>query len=244
MHALILAGGEGSRLRSDGVSTPKAFVELAGQPLLLRLGGNLRALGCDSVTALVRGSALDRAGPRLSLDASDAMRVVACETPSSLHTLARGLEMVPPGAVLCAMVDTVMRDTDWQELFVRGDQQLRRGADACVAVTPFVDDEKPLYVARHPGGTVAAFQETPAAPALVTGGVYFLSSRIRSLVPRVLELGIARMRGFLRWLVEHGYRIGTWEVARIVDLDRGRDLALASAWLSPEDGAGRGRRTV
>ena len=235
MHALILAGGEGSRLRSDGVSTPKPFVELDGQPLLLRLGGNLRALGCESVTALVRGSALDRAGPRLHLDASDAMRVVACETPSSLHTLARGLEMVPPGPVLCSMVDTVMRSSDWQELFVRGDQQLSRGADACVAVTPFIDDERPLYVARHPAGAVAAFQETPSVPALVTGGVYFLSSRIRSLVPRVLGLGISRMREFLRWLVEHGYRIETWEVARIVDLDRGRDLALAAAWLSRGD---------
>src|SRR5258706_3349964 len=120
MHALILAGGEGSRLRSDGVSTPKPFVELDGQPLLLRLGACLRALGCESVTALVRGSALDRAGPRLQLDASDAMRVVACETPSSLHTLARGLETVPPGPVLCSMVDTVMRDSDWQEPFVPG----------------------------------------------------------------------------------------------------------------------------
>jgi len=237
MHALILAGGEGSRLRSDGVSMPKAFVELAGQPLLLRLGGNLRGLGCESVTALVRGSVLDRAGPRLFLDASDAMRIVACETPSSLHTLARGLEQVPPGPVLCAMVDTVMRNSDWQELYVRGDQQLRRGADGCIAVTPFIDDERPLYVARHPAGAVAAFQESPSVPALVTGGVYFLSSRIRSLVPRVLELGIARMRGFLGWLVEHGYRIETWEVPRIVDLDRGRDLALAAAWLS-RGGAG------
>ena len=232
MHALILAGGEGSRLRSDGVRMPKPFVELAGRPLLLRLGDCLRALGCESVTALVRESALDRAGPHLHLDASNAMRIVACDTPSSLHTLASGLETVPPGPLLCAMVDTVMRPTDWQELFARGDQLLRRGADACVAVTPYIDDERPLYVARHPAGAVAAFQESASVPALVTGGVYFLSSRIRSLVPRVLALGIARMREFLRWLVEHGYRIETAEVPRIVDLDRGRDLALAAAWLS------------
>jgi len=231
MHALILAGGEGSRLRSDGVSTPKPFIELGGQPLLLRLNETLRGLGCESVTALVRESALHRAGSRLQAGGLGGLRIVACETPSSLHTLARGLEAVPPGPVLCAMVDSVMREGDWLELFGRAERLLGAGADACIAVTPFVDDERPLYVARHPAGAVAAFQENPSVPALVTGGVYFLSSRIRSLAPRVVALGIARMRGFLRWLVEHGYRIETAEVARIVDLDRGRDLAVATAWL-------------
>jgi len=230
MHALILAGGEGSRLRSDGVSTPKPFIELGGQPLLLRLSETLSGLGCESVTALVRESALQRAG-WLPSHGFSGLRIVACETPSSLHTLARGLETVPPGPVLCVMVDSVLREDDWRELFRRAQRLLGAGADACIAITPFVDDERPLYVARHPAGAVAAFQEQPSVPALVTGGVYFLSSRIRSLAPRVVALGIARMRGFLRWLVEHGYRIETAEVARIVDLDRGRDLAVATAWL-------------
>src|SRR5262245_39770736 len=115
MHALILAGGEGSRLRSDGVRTPKAFVELGGQPLLLRLGDRLGSLGCESITALVRESALSRVGWRPTQEPSPSgggvggLRVLPCDTPSSLHTLARGLAAVPPGPVLCTMVDTVMR---------------------------------------------------------------------------------------------------------------------------------------
>ncbi|HEV8150774.1 MAG TPA: NTP transferase domain-containing protein [Gemmatimonadales bacterium] len=232
MHALILAGGEGSRLRSDGVLTPKAFLELDGRPLLVRLTESLHGLGCESVTALVRASVLDRAGALLLQGDPSAPRIVACETASSLHTLARGLEVMPPGPVLCVMVDSVLREHDWRELFARAERLLRGGADACVAVTPFVDDERPLYVARHAAGAVAAFQEHPSAPALVTGGVYFLSTRVRTLVAPVLALGIERMRGLLRWLVEHGYRIETAEVARIVDLDRSRDLAVATAWLS------------
>src|ERR1043166_4605790 len=81
------------------------------------------------------------------------------------------------------------------------------------------------------GATGRPFRAGRAEPPLVTGGVYFLSSGIRELAPRVLRLGIARMRGFLGWLVDHGYRVETAEVERIVDLDRGTDLALAAAWL-------------
>ena len=231
MHALILAGGEGSRLRADGVTTPKPFLELAGRPLLLRLVDTLGRLGCETITAVLRDTLLD---PTLTARLADAplpLRVVRCATPSSLHSLSQGLERVPPGPVLCSMVDTVMREQDWRQVFAQGDRCLTTGADACVAVTPFVADERPLYVLRHAGGGVAAFQNDPVRPALVTGGVYFLSSRVRSLAPRVLAQGIARMRGFLRWLVEHGYNVETAEVERIVDLDRGSDLLAAAAWL-------------
>jgi NDP-sugar pyrophosphorylase family protein len=231
MHALILAGGEGSRLRADGVATPKAFVEIGGRPLILRLLETMRRLGCESVTAAIRRSALDQAGPYLGAGDREGLRIVPCVTTSSLHTLARGIEAVPPGPLLCTMVDTVMREDDWQRVFTESNRWLRDGADACVAVTPHVDDERPLWVARRGSGVVTAFRSDPISPAVVTGGVYFLSSGIRNLVPRVLSLGVARMRGFLSWLVEHGYEVATVEVERIVDLDRGRDLAAATTWL-------------
>lgn len=231
MHALILAGGEGARLRDDGVATPKAFVEIGGRPLILRLRETMRALGCESVTAAIRRTALSEADPLSRSALMEAFRVVPCVTPSSLHTLARGMAAVPPGPLLCTMVDTIMREEDWRRLFTEADRWLRDGADACVAVTPYVDDEKPLWVARRRNGVVTAFRADPIVPAVVTGGVYFLSSRIRNLVPRVLSLGVARMRGFLGWLVEHGYFVATVEVERIVDLDRGRDLSVATTWL-------------
>jgi hypothetical protein len=47
--------------------------------------------------------------------------------------------------------------------------------------------------------------------------------------------GIQRMRGFLKWLVARGGRVGTVTVPRIIDIDHEADLHLANAWLgSPE----------
>lgn len=235
MHGLILAGGEGSRLRADGLTVPKPFLQLGGRTLLAGAAGTLRALGCLTITAAVRRTALAHPDARARAAGLGGVRLVACETPSSLHTLAAALDVVPPGPLLCTMVDTIMREEDWQRIAARGRRLLEEGADLCVAVTPWVDDERPLWVATRPDGSVSAFPSAPAHPHLVTGGVYWLGSRVRGLVPRVLELGVSRMRGFLAWLTEHGYRVETAEVARIVDLDRGRDLAAATAWLDGGD---------
>jgi NDP-sugar pyrophosphorylase family protein len=230
MEAIILAGGEGRRLRDEGIGTPKAMVPLGGRPLLLRLRDTLAGLGFESITALVRRSVLDPA-EQGRLAAIPGFRIVTCETPSSLHTLAEGLRAIGPGPAFCAMVDSVMREDDWRRVVASSARQLDDGADASVAVTPFLDDERPLYVWQRADGSVERFADRPGAPVLVTGGVYVLSSRVRSLVPRVLGLGMTRMRGFLAWLVEHGYRVETAEIPRIVDLDRGRDLAQAEAWI-------------
>ncbi len=231
MHGLILAGGEGSRLSADGITIPKALVPLAGQPLIGRLVDTFKTIGCETVTCAVRRPVANAVNQMVLAGALPGATILSCETSSSLHTLAAGLEVMPPGPAFCSMVDTIMPLEDWHRVFQSATRALAEGADAVVAVTPFVDDEKPLYVARRPDGWIGAFSGQETTPPLVTGGVYLLSSRTRDLVPRVVGLGLGRMRGFLAWLVEHGYRVGSAEVERIVDVDRRWDLELATAWL-------------
>src|SRR2546425_103684 len=141
MHGLILAGGEGSRLSADGVGVPKPLVRVAGEPLVVRLLETLASLGCETLTCMVHSDFVDvfrllegrRFGPVLA--------VRSCRTPSSVHTLADGLETIPDGPVFCTMVDTVMATSDWREVFRVTERALGAGADAVLTVTPFVDDE-------------------------------------------------------------------------------------------------------
>jgi NDP-sugar pyrophosphorylase family protein len=238
MHGLILAGGEGSRLAAEGVEVPKPLLEVGGEPLAVRLLGTLAGLGCETLTCMVRA---DATGVRETLAArrfGPPLAVRPCRTPSSLHTLAAGLRVVSPGLVFCTMVDTIMRARDWRALYDATARQLARGADLVLAVTPYVDDESPLYVATDAAGVVSAVGSQPVGPPQVTGGVYGLSGAARRAATEAVDGGVERMRGFLTWLVARGARIRAVGVPRIIDLDHESDLRLANAWLGSAEALG------
>lgn len=235
MHGLILAGGEGSRLAADGVAEPKAAVPVAGRSQILRVAETFDAIGCTDVTCLVRATLPDVITSVRDIQLSSGRpRVIACETPSSLHTLVEGLMRIPAGPVFCSMVDTVMPARDWRRVYEEATRYLMDGADAVLAVTPHVDDEHPLWVERGPGGDAIRIGGRAVTPPCVTGGVYAFGPRARSAALRVRREGGSRMRYFLSALVDEGARVATTEVALIVDLDHKSDLGLADALLATE----------
>jgi NDP-sugar pyrophosphorylase family protein len=231
VHGLILAGGEGSRLAADGVKTPKALVEVAGQPQIVRLVETMTRLGVDGLTCMVR-EGLPPVERLVGAVTSVPVRTVTCLTPSSLHTLVAGLDATPLGPVFCSMVDTVMPWRDWQRAFEAAERHLAGGADAVLVVTPATDDDRPLYVGLDEKHRVRAIGDERHDPPLVTGGVYGFSNHARELAREVLAQGRERMRVFLGVLVDRGRPVFAVRVPRVIDLDRARDLADANAWLA------------
>jgi NDP-sugar pyrophosphorylase family protein len=230
MHALILAGGEGSRLAASGVAAPKALVPVGGVPQLLRVARVLARAGAESLTCLVRrGVSLDPVAAELAR-LRPLPQVHACLTPSSLHTLVEGLALIPPGEVFCTMVDTVMPAADWDRVWSEARALVHTGADAVLVVTPFVDDERPLYVARDVEGRVTRVTDAPVPVPLVTGGVYAFGPRARDAAIGALAAGHERMRNFLGLLVDDGHDVRAIEVRQIIDLDHRRDLDVANTW--------------
>jgi len=231
MHGLVLAGGEGSRLAADGVRVPKAMVQVGGRAQAVHLIETLVALGCPTVTCLVRDDFPDVVTDLARRAWRGSVRVHGCRTPSSLHTLAEGLALVPEGAVFATMVDTVMRPQDWRAVFAAAATSLAGGADAVLAVTPFVDDEAALYVSADAGGRVRRLADRPMAPVSVTGGVYAFAPGVRALAREAVDAGVMRMRNFLARIVDRGLVVAAVPAPRIIDLDRLADLEAANAWL-------------
>jgi len=96
------------------------------------------------------------------------------------------------------------------------------GDAVVLGVTERVDDEKPLWVDLDaPGGRVRALGG--GSGTHVTAGLYALPAA--PAFPENTEF--ARLRDYLRWLVDSGHPVHGVPVADVIDLDRATDIAAA-----------------
>ena len=110
--------------------------------------------------------------------------------------------------------------------------------DGMMAVTAYVDDEKPLWVETGEGMDIVAFRDTPWSGAkYVSGGIYGLRPEAAVVLDDCVEQGVSRMRNYQRALVSSGQRLCAFDMGRIMDVDHASDIKKAELWLeskSPE----------
>jgi NDP-sugar pyrophosphorylase family protein len=216
----IIAAGEGSRLRQAGWIVPKPMVPVAGVPLIESAIRNFVAAGITRLSIIVNEQERDCAAwvrarfPELDL------RLIVKTTASSLESFREVAGGAGTGRMLVSTVDAWCRPADFAG-FV--ESALRRPREATVlAVTPLVDDEKPLGAVLDAEGRVTAVE----SPALVTAGVYLVSERARRLEP---PPRLGRLREHLAWLLDSGEPMYGDVIETVVDVDRAEDVALAEA---------------
>ena len=227
----ILAAGDGSRLRADGWTMAKPLVPVDGVPLIAHVIANFLAAGLETVSIIFNAREEDCAEfVRARFPAAE-IRILVKTTASSLESFREIARMLPPGPALVSTVDAWCPRPDFLEFAKRA--ALASVDETVLAVTPFVADEKPLWVRLDPAGLVTEIGG--ASGDAVTAGMYVFPERVRNL-PAPAALG--RLREYLAWLVERGETVRGIGIEAVVDVDRESDIALAAA-LTNRPGGGR-----
>ena len=217
MHYGIIAAGEGSRLAQEGVALPKPLVKIQGLPMIGRLIDIFRRNGAESISVIV----------------NDRMPEVAVQpTPSSMHSFYELSSMLRgKGRFIVTTVDTIFREDDFRK-YVEAYSAAGPDVDGMMAVTSFIDDEKPLYVETDGDMGILAFRDTPWEEArYVSGGIYGLSEPAVDVLADCLERGVSRMRNYQRALVASGQRLLAYDMGKIVDVDHAGDIRGAEIFL-------------
>ena len=221
----IIAAGEGTRLRQAGWMVPKPMVPVAGVPLIESTIRNFIAAGITRLSIIVNEQETECAEwVRARFPTLD-LRLIVKTTASSLESFREVTREAGSGRMLVSTVDAWCRPPDFAG-FV--DAARRRPLEATVlAVTPLVEDEKPLGTVLDADGRVLSLGG--AAPTLVTAGMYLVSERARRLEP---PARLGRLREHLQWLLEMGEPMYGEVIETVVDVDRAEDVALAEALAS------------
>ena len=232
MKYAIIAAGEGSRLQQEGVALPKPLVKLRGEAMIDRLLRIFRNNGAEEIVVIV-----NRLNPlteqhlrRLQAQGLAAdVRLVVKTTPSSMHSFAELAPYLGDGPFCLTTVDTIFRENEFAE-YIRHFQQST--LDGCMAVTDYIDDESPLYVATDEELRITGFHDTCEGDRFISGGIYLLRPVALQTLGRCMREGRSRMRNFQRALVEDGLHLEAWPFSKILDVDHAADIEKAEQFLS------------
>jgi len=224
----VIAAGEGSRLSASHPDVVKPLVPVAGRPLSHWTIGALRAAGARELTVLTnsRGTAVP---PSLRAAFPDvAFDFLCADTASSFESFRLvGRHLAEKSeAFLISTVDAIVPDEDvarfWSECRAAR-------ADAGLALTAYVDDEKPLWADVDEFGLVTAVGAHARTRRLVTCGLYYLTRDAARRIPAASAH--ARLRDYWSALCAQGARVAGPTLSKTLDVDRPEDVSAAEAHL-------------
>lgn len=231
MNYAIIAAGEGSRLVQEGVQLPKPLVSLCGTPMIKRLIDIMMSCNPESLSIIVNEQMTQVREYLESLTLPVPFRLVVKTTPSSMHSFYEVSRHFGSGKFVLTTVDTIFRPEDFRkyvEAFEADDK-----ADGYMAVTSFIDDEKPLYIDVDSAMRITAFADKPfPGVKYISGGIYGLRPQALDVLRHCMDTGVSRMRNYQRALVEAGENLRAYPFPKIIDVDHADDIATAEAFLS------------
>ena len=234
MHYAIIAAGDGSRLVCEGVKIPKPLVPIQGVPMIERLMRIMAKNNAESISVIVNNGMTEvqhflqewSSPENLNRLGIGKFNLVVESTPSSMHSFQQLSKVIDADYVCLTTVDTVFPEHQFAEFIERAENN-----DGLFAVTPFIDDEKPLYVDVSDDLRVIGFYDQ-GKYGLVSGGIYCLNTKKAfPILENCIANGISRMRNYQRALLEAGMNIQAYVFPKIMDIDHASDIQKAERFL-------------
>ena len=230
MKFAIIAAGEGSRLAQEGVKSPKPLIELQGIPIIERLVMLFMSQGASSISIIINEQQPATLEKLQELQKRYPIEIVVKDTPSSMHSLHALSHLLRGGKFCLTTVDTIFKEQEFTDYIKAFEASTH---DGMMAVTDFIDDEKPLYVETDSHMEITAFADSPTAESrYISGGIYGLDDKALDILDQCMASGIERMRNFQRSLVAGGLKLKAYPFSKIIDIDHAEDIAKAEEFIT------------
>jgi NDP-sugar pyrophosphorylase family protein len=218
----IIAAGHGSRLRADGYRASKPMALVGGRPLIEHALDRFRAVGIRRLMVIINEASddclqwLDDHGEDFELD------VIVRTTPSSYASFQLVAARLTHSPALITTIDSILPIDDFRH-FVSSAASFPSDA-VVLGLTGYVDDDNPLWATLDGSdGRILSLGGTRGSH--VTAGLYWLPAR-EIAKPAA---GFARLRDYLKRLVEERRPVFGVVLPQVFDIDRARDIEAAES---------------
>ncbi|MBQ6965621.1 MAG: NTP transferase domain-containing protein [Bacteroidaceae bacterium] len=228
MTFAILAAGEGSRLAQEGVELPKPLVKIQGEAMIDRLIRIFHDCEAEAIHIITNNlTPLIQNHLRHQQEADPKLHLMVKTTPSSMHSFYELRQVMNKGKFCMTTVDTIFREEEFKQYIAAWEAS---SDDGMMAVTDYIDDEKPLYIATDSDLRITAFLDSDPQ-RYISGGIYGLDERSFPVIDKCISEGQSRMRNFQRQLVKDGLQLRAYPFSKILDVDHASDIEKAETFL-------------
>lgn len=231
MNYAIIAAGEGSRLVQEGIRLPKPLVKLNGVEMIRRLIDIFVRHDAQTISLIVNEEMIQVQEYVRSIELDIPLNVIVKSTPSSMHSFYELMHFLKDGKFCLTTVDTIFKEEDFSAYikeFIASDSTV----DGVMAVTDYIDDEKPLYVDVDNNMQIKGFLDKSDSCKYISGGIYGLTPKALETLDACLANGQSRMRNFQRQLILDGLKLKAYPFSKIVDVDHAEDIHKAEVFLN------------
>ena len=230
MNYGIIAAGEGSRLVSEGVKVPKPLVKLGEETLIGRLIRIFTENNAESISIIVNEEMIEVQQYLSELKLNVPLNIIVKSTPSSFHSFYELAKCLGENKFCVTTVDTIFKEHEFSEYIKKFESNPKQRG--LMAVTSFIDDEKPLYVLTDNNNKILSFNDDNKDEAkYISGGIYALSVDVFPVLDYCLKNNIYRMRNFQREIIKAGNDVFAYVFPKIVDVDHAEDINTAIKFL-------------
>jgi NDP-sugar pyrophosphorylase family protein len=231
MDLAIISAGESSRMFSEGISIPKPLIKINGEPMIKRIIDIGVRSGVNSVKCIVNSRFPELEKYLLKTDFGVPLDLIVKSTSSSMHSLFELSRFLNNDSFCLATSDTVFLEREFKDFINFANQ--KSDSDGTLAITGFIDDEKPLCV-KLDGNRIIGFQDNDKGLKYATGGLYYFSPSIFEMMDEALNKKTERLRNFLRLLIENDFVLNAYEFSKMIDVDHVVDIKTAEEFLKNE----------
>ena len=225
MKAGIIAAGHGWRLAQSHPDQVKPLVPVAGRPLCHWVAASLQQAGAKEISLLhnSQGRAI-RESLKMAFPAVrwTFLQADTASSWESFRLVSRMLASTDP-YFLVSTADTIAAPDDVAE-FVRSCR-----TQPGLALTSFVDDEKPLWADLVENGMITAIGDGSTQRKFVTAGLYHMTAAVAEAMPPAAAHD--SLRKYWGGLLAGGTSIAGFALSKTIDVDRPEDIAQAEAFL-------------
>ena len=230
MNLAIIGAGESSRLRAEGLKIPKHLIKVNGEHLIERTIRIARENEIQKVYCIINSHEQELQDYLLTNNFSIPLKLIVQDTQSSMHSLFVLSPYLMNEFFCLATTDSVFLESEFSDFIDYS--LLHKNFDGTLAVTKFINDEKPLCVDLNEENIILKFSDSKEGYSWVTGGIYYFSPKIFNEMSIALETKVTRLRNFLRLLVQNNYNLKAFPFSKIIDVDHIQDIQQAQEFIS------------